>query len=349
MRLFVLATAAAATLASGPQSGVGAGRPGAGPTAPRAVEQEAGSFADFLAGIRADALARGIRAEVVDEALASVQEPQPVVIDRDRSQPETVLPLETYIDRQVTRRAIRTGHEQFARHRRLLQRVERDFGVSPSIIVAIWGVESKFGRVSGTNPIVPALATLAWDRRRGTYFRNELLDALEIVNRGDIDLDHLRGSWAGAMGQAQFMPSTYLAFAQDYDGDGRRDIWSSPGDVFASIANYLRAHGWTGHERWGREVSVGRAAARRVAAIDRRDGTCSATREMTIARPLTEWRRMGVRLTSGRPLPRSRMPASLVTGSKRSFLVYGNYDVLLEYNCATSYALSVGLLSDTIR
>ncbi len=347
-RVRVLAAATALLIALAAGAGV--------LTASAAVRQAPGqapdprpSFSEFLDSIRADALARGIRREVVEEALAGVEEPQPVIIERDRTQAETVLPLEDYLDRHLTRKVLRTARAAFAEHRRLLQRVAHDYGVSARVIVAIWGIESNFGRFSGVRPTIPALATLAWDPRRATLFRNELLDALEIVNRGDIDLAHLRGSWAGAMGQTQFMPSAYLAYAQDYDGDGRRDIWSSAADVFASIANYLKAHGWDDRERWGREVRVSEGAARRIEAdVARRDGTCHATREMTVARPLGEWSRLGVRLASGRPLPRSTMTAALVSGKKRAFLVYGNYDALLEYNCATSYALSVGLLSDRV-
>src|SRR6202007_1743627 len=136
------------------------------------------------------------------------------------------------------------------------------------------------GRFSGVRPAVPALATLAWDPRRAAFFRGELFNALEIVNRGDIDLPRMRGSWAGAMGQVQFMPSSYLTFAQDFDGDGRRDIWSSPGDVFAAIANYLKGKGGTSGEGWGREVLVSKAAAGRIAStVARRAGTCQATRD----------------------------------------------------------------------
>ena len=154
----------------------------------------------------------------------------------------------------------------YDRYRELLDQVGRKYGVSPRVIAGVWGMESNFGKFSGVRPTIPALATLAYDPRRAAFFRGELLEALEILNRGDATLDQLRGSWAGAMGQTQFMPSAYLKFAEDFDGDGRRDIWSSPADVFASIANYLKAHGWTDGQLWGRQVAVSRAAARRIAA-----------------------------------------------------------------------------------
>ena len=157
----------------------------------------------------------------------------------------------------------------------------------------------------------------------------------------------MRGSWAGAMGQPQFMPSSYLQFAQDFDGDGRRDIWSTPADVFASIANYMKGHGWKEGEAWGREVNVSPDVAKRIAGtVDRRNGSCQATRDMTVALSAKQWQELGVRLPKGGALPADAPDAALVSGTSRHFLVYRNYDALLEYNCAHSYALSVALLAD---
>jgi len=307
------------------------------------------SFSEFLAGIRAEALTRGIDPAIVESALADVEEPLAVVIERDRTQAEIVLPLETYISRRLTTKLIATGREQYAARASELAEVSGAYGVDPRIIAAIWGMESNFGRFSGVRPTIAALATLAWDPRRATFFRGELFNALEIVNRGDIDLPHLRGSWAGAMGQVQFMPSSYLEYAEDYDGDGRRDIWNTPADVFASIANYLLGHGWRTGAPWGREVALSREAARRVSnQVARRAGTCSATRDMTVTLPAAQWRKLGVRLPNGRPLPSLLPDAGLVSGAKRHFLVFANYDALLGYNCAHSYALSVGLLADRL-
>jgi membrane-bound lytic murein transglycosylase B len=306
-------------------------------------------FSEWLAGVRSEALARGVRPDVLDEALGTVVEPEPTVIERDRSQAETVLPLEKYLARQLTPKILRTGREMFSRNRALLRRVGDRYGVPPGIIVAIWGIESNFGRFSGVRPTIGALATLAWDPRRSAMFRNELLDALEILNRGDVDLAHLRGSWAGAMGQTQFMPSSYLRWAEDFDGDGRRDIWTSRPDVFASIANYLKAHGWTGGASWGREVKLPREVALRITGnVARRNGTCQARRDMSVAMPMTAWHDFGVELTSGRPVPKGDLPASLVSGTTRHFLVSANYEALLEYNCAHSYAIAVGLLADRV-
>jgi membrane-bound lytic murein transglycosylase B len=307
------------------------------------------SFADFLNGIRTEALERGIRPEIVDSALAGIEEPSPVVIERDRSQPEVVQTLEQYLNQRVTPRTIATGREMLTQYHDLLEEIAATYNIPPSLIVSIWGFESNFGRFPGVRPTIAALATLAWDPRRSSLFRRELFDALEILNRGDIDLAHMQGSWAGAMGQTQFMPSSYLRFAEDYDGDGKRDIWSTPADIFASIANYMHGSGWTNGATWGREVSVSPDARRRIAnEVERRDGPCQARRDMSAVLPASRWRELGVRTLAGDPLPEDTPNAALVTGESRSFLVSRNYDALLEYNCAHSYAMGVGLLADAL-
>ena len=307
------------------------------------------SFAEWLDTVRSEAVARGIRQEVVDEALASVAEPMPVVLRRDRTQAEAVLSIERYLSRQLTPTRIREGRARLAAHEAILNKVAETYGVPAPIIGGIWGMESNFGRFTGVRPTIAALATLAWDPRRASYFRSELFNALQIVNRGDIDLPELKGSWAGAMGQPQFMPSSYLQFAEDFDGDGRRDIWNTPDDVFASIANYLKGHGWTPGQSWGREVSVSKIAVSHIAGtVARRAGSCQATRDMTVALPVAEWEALGVRTMAGGALPKNGPEGALVSGRTRHFLVYANYDALLQYNCAHAYALSVALLGDRL-
>jgi membrane-bound lytic murein transglycosylase B len=317
--------------------------PDAPPEAPRP------SFSEWLVALRTEAIARGLREETVDKALSTVEEPVAVVIERDRTQAERVLPLETYLSRRVTPTIVRTGRERYRQHRSLLDTIAKKYEVPAATLVAIWGAESNFGRFSGIRPTVPALATLAYDPRRSVLFRSELFNALEILDQGHIALDEMRGSWAGAMGQPQFMPSSYLRYAEDFDGDGRRDIWTSPADIFASIANYLKGYGWAGGHRWGREVKVSKEAASRIASlVPPRNGSCAARRDMTVALHLQEWQLLGVRLPDGSPLPDANQEASMVSGSSRHFLVYENYDVLLDYNCAHAYALSVALLSDRV-
>ena len=307
------------------------------------------SFDTWLAGARTEALARGISEATVAKALDGL-EPLPVVVERDRTQAETVLAVDEYLRRRLTPRFVRTANERAAAERTTLKKVGDSYGVQPRFLVAVWGLESNFGRFSGVRPVVQALATLAWEGRRGAFFTDELMDALRIVDRGDIELPVMKGSWAGAMGQTQFMPSSYLKHAQDFDADGDRDIWGSTPDVLASIADYLKAHGWKAGETWGREVRLpaGKADAI-VEQVGLRANGCRAEREMTKSQPLKAWQAAGVRTTAGTALPRADRDASLLRAGKKAYLVYGNYEALLGYNCAHAYVLAVSQLADRIR
>jgi membrane-bound lytic murein transglycosylase B len=305
-------------------------------------------FETWLADLRSEALARGIAEDLLERALEGVA-PLPVVVERDQSQAEFVLTLDRYLQRRLTAPTVRMARRQLARHRTTLRRVQAAFGVDPATLVSIWGLESNFGRFSGVRPTVVTLATLAYEPRRAAFFREELFHALEILQRGDIDLDRMKGSWAGAMGQPQFMPSSYARYAVDFDRDGRRDIWTSSADVFGSIGNYLKAHGWTRGERWGREVKVSPAAARVIdEQVPLRAEGCRAVRELSEPRPVSQWHRLGVRRASGARLPVSELSASLLRLDGRAFLVYGNYEAILGYNCAHPYALSIALLADRL-
>jgi membrane-bound lytic murein transglycosylase B len=311
-------------------------------------QQPSTDFSVFLESVREEALLRGISQNTVNAALADL-EPSPTVIQRDQTQAEIVLTIDQYMQRRLTRRVIRTAREMAARHRPLLDDVAADYGVPARVLVAVWGLESNFGRFSGVRPTVQALATLAWEGRRGEFFRGELMNALEIVDRGYIDLEQMRGSWAGAMGQPQFMPSSYLKWAEDFDNDGDRDIWRSPADVFASIANYLKEHGWQPDYTWGREVRLPPGGLEKLTdAVGMREEGCRAEREMTTRLPLAKWHALGVRTAAGRALPKVELDASLLPTGNRAYLVYANYEALLEYNCAHSYALAVALLADQI-
>lgn len=306
-------------------------------------------FEEWLAGVRTEALGLGIKAATLDRALTGL-EPIPTVIQRDRTQAEIVQTLDQYLKARVTPKVAATARSMRKTHVSLLKQIEEQYGVPQGIVVAIWGLESNFGRFSGVRPTIATLATLAYDPRRSTLFRRELLDALKILDSGDVEPSALRGSWAGALGQPQFMPSSFLLYAQDFDGDGRRDIWKSTPDVFASIANYLREHGWSKNQTWGREVSLPVAALARVAAAaPLQTSGCLARRQMTVPLPLEEWKKLGVRNIAGGELPNADISASLVSGVNRHFLVYPNYQAILEYNCVNAYGLSVGLLGDRIR
>jgi len=265
-------------------------------------------------------------------------------------QAELVVGFDRYYRSRVNAPIVGRGRELARQHGAVLKGIEDAYDVQRRFIVAIWGMETRYGRVTGNTPVFQALATLAWEPRRADFFRGELFNALTMVSRGDIDTASMTGSWAGAMGHPQFMPSSYLKFAEDYDGDGRRDIWRSTPDALASIANYLKEWGWDDEFTWGREVRLTPAVHARIEQeTSKRTEGCFAMRNMTERIPLTEWHKLGVRRVNGAALPRSDMPAGLVSTDTRSFLVYPNYDAILRYNCAHYYALTVALLADQIR
>ena len=295
-------------------------------------------FQTWLRDLRAEAQAKGISAAILDEALSQIK-PIPRVIELDRRQPEFTLTFTQYRDRVVPRARIRTGRAKFLANRALLEEIGKKIGVQPRFIVALWGIETDFGRVTGGFKVIPALATLAYDGRRSAYFRKELLNALQILNEGHIAPKDMVGSWAGAMGQCQFMPSSFLAHAIDYDGDGRRDIWTTRQDVFASAANYLAKSGWRSDQTWGREVTL-------PAGFDR------AMADLKVRKPIGDWQAMGVRRAGGGDLPSRQLAASIVLPEKGkmspAYMVYNNYRTTLLWNRSTYFALAVGLLADGI-
>jgi membrane-bound lytic murein transglycosylase B len=306
------------------------------------------SFAEWLIAFRAEASSRGISDKTLDAALSGL-EPVDVVVERDRSQAEIVLTLDQYLKRRLTPRMITTARKMARAHRTVLARVSRKYGVPPEVIVAVWGLESNFGRFSGVRPTIATLATLAYDPRRSALFRQELFAALQILDSGDVSVERMRGSWAGALGQPQFKPSSFLQYAQDFDGDGHRDIWTSLPDVFASIANYLKEHGWTKGQLWGREVKAPGPLLQRLDALAplQTDG-CLAERQMSVPLPLEQWRDLGVKRANGARLPTADFKASMLRAGPREFLLYPNYQAILAYNCVHAYGLSVALLSDKI-
>jgi membrane-bound lytic murein transglycosylase B len=306
-------------------------------------------FSDWLVALRQEARDRGFSDALLDQTLDGI-EPLEHVVQSDRSQAELNPGFARYLSTRLTTTMIRRGKEMTVENKAVLGQVVRKYNVQGRVLLAIWGMETRYGRVTGKVPVFQALATLAWEPRRATFFRGELFNALMMVQRGHIDAPSMTGSWAGAMGQTQFMPSSYLTYAVDFDGDGHRDIWKSTGDSLASIANYLKGFGWNGDETWGREVKVTSAVRDEIArTIPKRPEGCYAIRNMTERRPLAEWQELGVRLVGGKPLPRAAIPAGFVDVGERTFLVYPNYDAILAYNCAHYYALTVALLSDRLR
>lgn len=293
-------------------------------------------FADWLRELRSEALQRGISESTVNTALREVREPEPRVVELDRSQPEFTQTFSGYMRNRISDTRIQRGRALLAEHRQLFDRIEREYGVQPHYLVAFWALESNFGDFTGGFSVVNALATLAYDRRRSAFFRNELLTALEILDAGHISPERMTGSWAGAMGQCQFMPSTFSRYAVDGDGDGRIDIWNSLPDVFASAANYLSKSGWRGDERWGREVIL-------PAGFD-----LSLTGS-GVRKSVTEWNRLGVKRVDGSPLGNADMQGSLLLPAGiagPAFLTYNNFRTILVWNRSDFYAISVGHLAD---
>lgn len=315
-----------------------------------AVEQQ--PWEDWLAGVRLEALERGIRPEIVDAALTGIQ-PIERAVKNDRNQPEMVQTVATYVSQRVSAARIENGKKFLAQHRETLNAVASRYGVQARYIVAIWGIETNYGLYPLTYDAVTALATMAYDPRRSTYFRKELFAALQILNEGHIDHADMKGSWAGAMGQSQFMPTSFLGYAQDFDGDGKRNIWTSEADVFASIANYLAKHGWRGDHLWGRQVRLPERFAIKVAELmPQKPSGCRGLKTHTRKLSLQEWNDLGVRRLGGADLPARNLQASLVlpegvTGP--AFLTYGNFRAILGYNCANLYAIAVGSLAETIK
>jgi membrane-bound lytic murein transglycosylase B len=306
-------------------------------------------FDEWLKDLVDEARRRGYSDKLVKDTLEGL-EPLPRVLALDRSQAELRPGFGRYSSSHLSRSMVRRGRELSTQHRATLSRIESDYDVQRRFVLAIWGMESRYGRLTGRTPVFKALATLAWEPRRATYFRGELFDALSMVQSGHIDAGSMTGSWAGAMGQAQFMPSNYLKYAVDFDRDGRTDIWRNTGDALASIANYLKGYGWKNDQTWGREVKVPAAARAAIAeSVPRRSEGCYAIRNMTQRVPLDRWQKLGVTRVDGGPLPQAEVPAGLVDVGERTFLVYPNYDAILGYNCAHYYALTVALLADALR
>ena len=295
-------------------------------------------FADWLDGVRAEALANGVGRSALDAALQDLEGPLPRVLELDRKQWKRDVTLDWYLNRVISSERVDRGREMGRRYRSLLTQVGEKYGVQPRFILAIWGIETHYGKITGGFPVLGALATLAFDGRRQDFFRSELLEALRIMERERMEPASMLGSWAGAMGQSQFMPTSFSNFAQDYDGDGRRDIWTTEADVFASIAHYLKRHGWRDDITWGRGVKLPSEFDVDLIGLD-------------VTRTIPEWQALGVRRVDGTDLPARALVASVVAPDYPdgdAFLVYENFRVTLTYNRSSFYATAVGILSDRI-
>lgn len=295
------------------------------------------NFEEWVKGFKAEAIEQGISSSLVDKAFQGVA-PISRVLELDRKQPESTMTFGEYRQSIVSPQRIARGREKMAQHRDLLHEVGQRYGVQPRFIVALWGIETNYGKNSGGYRIIDALATLAFDGRRSQYFRTELLNAFRILQGGHTSLDTMKSSWAGAMGQCQFMPSSFLKLAVDFDGDGRKDIWNTPADVFASAANYLAQSGWHGTQIWGRRAQL-------PAGFDSKQAS------LKISKPLQVWQKIGIRKRDGRDLPLAPLNASIVLPDGKggpAYLVYDNYRVIMKWNRSTYFATSVGLLADAL-
>lgn len=320
---------------------------------PSAAQDEAG-FRTFVAGLRSRAVADGVRPSTFD-AVAADLTLNPRVIELDRQQPEqrptAAIPnFAPYRAQHVNAALIAKGRQVYQRERSRLARIARETGVPAEIMVAIWGHETSYGAVTGSFDLPRALATLAYEGRRRALFTEEFIATLKMVDRG-VPREQLKGSWAGAFGYPQFLPSVYLRLARDGDGDGRADIWSNPADTLASIANYFVNAGWRPGQPWGVAVSVpdglDRAALRTRTVSPR----CPRVHERHSRwRTMAEWRALGVRPQDGSPLADDVLASLLEPDGpgRTAYLLTGNYRVILDYNCSNFYALSVGLLADEV-
>jgi membrane-bound lytic murein transglycosylase B len=343
----VIAAAALAALVAGCASGpsgsttqspgsTAGARPATAPAGPDAAALEQQRFAKWVADFRATARASGIREATLQSAFDQVQF-LPRVIELDRAQPEFTRTVWDYLDNTVSPQRIATGQDRLQQVRAEVDAAAARYGVPGTIVVAIWGMESNYGGNYGSTPVIDALATLGFEGRREDWARRELLAALKILDSGDIARDRMIGSWAGAMGQTQFLPSNFLAYAVDADGDGRRDIWGSMPDVVASTANFLSRSGWQAGMPWGVEVRL-------PAGFD------YGRADMAVRQPSAQWAAEGITTMDGQPLPEFADGSVLLPAGAQgpAFLVGPNFRAVLRYNNSTNYALAVGLLAQRL-
>lgn len=302
--------------------------------APMLTQKE---FAACLATFSAKAKAAGISQNTIESSLAKA-ELNTQVLELDRKQPEFTTSFADYFNRRVTEQRVAQGRALLAKHKDLFARVEQEYGVPAAYLVSFWGLETNFGSYFGNIPVVDSLATLACDTRRSTFFTIELINALRILDEGAIAPNKMKGSWAGAMGHVQFMPSSFLKNAVDFDGDHKRDLWNSTPDAMASAANFLKNLGWQAQGRWGREVKLPKDFPFLEAGLKNN-------------KPIAEWTKLGVTRADNTPLPQADMNASLLVPSGHqgpAFLVYDNFNVIMRWNRSEFYAIAVGQLADQI-
>ncbi len=308
-------------------------------------------FKDYIINLKQEAIAKGYEAKLIDDAFATATYKEKVV-SADKNQPEVKETLKTYLPKRVPQWKIDRARKLYAENKDILEQVAKEYGVQARFIVALWGLESNFGAIQGGHNVISSLVTLAFDGRREALYKRQLWAALDILKSGHITLDKFKGSWAGAMGQTQFMPTSFNAYAVDYNNDGRKDIWTTKEDAFASIANYLKQEGWNDSLTWGRQVQLPDNFDSKYILVR---GT--KTRKQWLEywndseRSLADWQALGVRRADGRDLPNVNVRAALVMPDDingRMYLAYDNYKVFMHWNRSYYFATSVGYLSDKI-
>lgn len=296
-------------------------------------------FPAYVDQLKAQARQQGIEESTLEAAFANVHFVDHVITS-DRNQLEQKVTLSDYLSRVMTEKKIQQGRESLQRYQAQLMPIAQHSGVQPQYIVALWAMESSFGKIQGREDVVSALSTLAFEGRREAFFTKELIAALQIIQQQHIAADEMKGSWAGAMGQNQFMPSSFMRYGADGDGDGKIDIWNSVDDVFASTANYLAKEGWKPGESWGREVILP------VDFVPERAGLKEAQ-----SKTVGEWEKLGIRLNSDQNLPDTHQRAWIVTPDDipgRAFMVYDNFRTIMRWNRSYYFAISIGMMADAI-
>lgn len=289
----------------------------------------------YLQNLRSEAIAKGIRPQVVDEAFAGINEPHPEVLRFDRTQPEKRITYIQYRNSRASQDRIQIGRQEIKKNQALLDKIAVHYHVSPCFIASLWGLETSYGRYMGKFSVIQSLVTLAYNNRRAAIFRKELFYALEMLNNGDVSLKELKGEWAGATGQPQFLPSTWHNYAVDFDGDGHKDIWKSKGDIFASIANYLKALGWKENQPWTIDVTL-------PGDFDR------ALLTTKVIKPVSEWEKMGVQVPQSAHLDPSLAASVLQPDGSAPIMVFNNFRVIMKWNRSSYYAGTVGYMAKEI-
>ena len=310
------------------------------------------SFEVYIEQIKTQALDKGFSQALIDSSFANVTFHQRAV-KADRNQPEKVETLDTYLPKRVPDWKVNRAREMYQTHRELLTEIGTEYRVQPRFIVALWGLETNFGRIMGNYNVVSALSTLAYEGRRESFFKKQLWAALTILDQGHVSIDNMKGSWAGAMGQNQFMPTSFVHYAVDGDGDGKKDIWSNHADVFASMANYLNKEGWSDELTWGRQVKLPENFDRSLAIPKNTGSRKNWLKAWAVSeKSLEEWQKLGVRRSDGTNLPKVDIKAALIfpdDENGRVYLAYNNYKSLMHWNLSYYFVSSVGHLSDRIK